>query len=42
MNTSPCKETKNAVTRKTIYVDMGGVLMDSHGGLERVNDALFF
>lgn len=40
MNTSLGKETKNAVTRKTIYVDMGGVLMDFHGGLELVDDAL--
>lgn len=40
MNTLPCQETKNTVNRKTIYVDMGGVLMDFHGGLERVDDAL--
>lgn len=40
MNTLTCQNSKVPVNRKIIYVNMGGVLMDFHRGLERVDDTL--
>ncbi len=31
---------KRSATKKIVYVDMGGVLMDFHGGLEQAGDEL--